>query len=109
MYDFLYQVHIGTWALLLIFIVLNVCFKKFFLNVIFRIISVVMLGSGIGLAFYLSFPLVFLVKLFIAILLIGTAEMMLKKENPRKAIVHQILIGVMFLILCLIGFGVIRF
>lgn len=109
MYDFLYQVHIGTWALLLIIIVLTVFFKKMFLNIIFRIISVVMLGSGIGLAFYLSFPFVFLLKLVIAILLIGTTEMMIKKENPRKAIVHQILIGVMFLILCLIGFGVIRF
>ncbi|MDQ0208666.1 DUF1516 family protein [Alkalicoccobacillus murimartini] len=109
MYDFLYQVHVGTWVILLVFVVLNMFYRSFILKLLFRLCSVFMLGSGVGLAFYLSFPIIFIVKLVLALLLIGLTEIILKKDNPREESYLLLLISGLFLLLILIGFGIIRF
>ncbi|MCM2677489.1 DUF1516 family protein [Alkalicoccobacillus plakortidis] len=109
MYDFLYQVHVGTWIILLVFVVLNMFYRSTILKMLFRLCSIFMLGSGVGLALHMSFPIIFIVKLILALLLIGLTEMVLKKENPREESFLLILISGLFFLLVLIGFGIIRF
>ncbi|MEN0645431.1 DUF1516 family protein [Alkalicoccobacillus gibsonii] len=109
MYDILYQVHIGTWIFLLVSIGLNLFYHSSVFKILFRLMSIVMLGSGIALAYEWSFPLVFILKLVLALLLIGLTEMLLKKENPKEQTVLLLCVSGLFLILVLIGFGIIRF
>lgn len=109
MYDTLFQVHIGTWVFLLIFIGLNLFYRVMILKMLFRLFSLVMLGSGIGLAVYLSFPIIFIIKLVLAILLIGLTEMIIKKEKPKEETTLLLSISAIFIVLVLIGFGFIRF
>ncbi|WDF02058.1 DUF1516 family protein [Shouchella hunanensis] len=109
MYNVLYQTHIGTWAILLLVVIVSLFYRSFYLKIFFRVLAVLMLTSGIGLAISLSFPFVFVMKLIIAILCIGLVEMLLKREKPIKSYVLLGSTFVSFLLLCLIGFGVIRF
>ncbi|MFS0788858.1 DUF1516 family protein [Shouchella sp. 1P09AA] len=109
MYDVLYQIHIGTWAILFLSIVGNLFFRSTYVTVLFRILAVLMLVSGIALTVLLSFPLVFVIKLFIALFFIAFTEKLMKSKQPSKQYVLISVTGLTFILLVLIGFGVIRF
>lgn len=106
-----YQMHAGSWAILLIFFFLSYFFpKQKWLSMITRLFYLIMLISGIGMLFLLKFPLVFIVKGILAIILIGMMEVLLaKKQKGEPQTLFWILFAVFLVLVVLFGFNVISF
>lgn len=111
MYNILYQSHAGSWALLLIFFFLSYFLQKQkWLAMITRLFYLIMLISGIGMLFLLKFPLVFIVKGLLAILLISFMELILvKKKQEKPHTLFWILFVIDLILVILLGFKVISF
>lgn len=115
--DVLYHFHASAWLLTVIFFLLSVLFLKSnrptiykVSHMILRLLFVVMVISGIGLLIMYQFPLVYVVKGILALLLIGLMEMILaraKKGVPSKALWAQFLVVLPLVVL--LGFDVIHF
>ncbi len=111
MYNIFYQSHAGSWAILIIFFLLSYFFhNQKWLSIITRIFYLMMIVTGVGMLFLLKFPLVFIVKGLLAILLIGTMDMILmKKKKAQPHSIFWIVFVIILILVILLGFHVIHF
>ncbi|GAA0328161.1 hypothetical protein GCM10008967_18300 [Bacillus carboniphilus] len=111
MYNIFYQSHAGSWAILIILFLISYFARKQKISVMLqRLFYIIMLVSGIGMVFIMGFPLLYVVKGFLAILLIGTMEMLTirsRKGSPVGGIWAGFVI--LLAIVVLIGYDVISF
>jgi hypothetical protein len=109
MMNILYQSHAGSWALLLIFFLLSYFFtQKKWLSMIARLFYVIMLVTGVGMLVLLGFPMIFLLKGVLAILLLGLMEMLVaKKQKEQPHTWLWVAWAVILVLVLLIGFNVI--
>lgn len=111
LYNIFYQIHAGSWAILVIFFILT-CFlrKQKVTGMITRLFYVLMLVSGAGMLFMLGFPLMYVVKGILAIALIAFMEMIQGRlRRGESTTVHWVIMVVLLVLIILMGFGVISF
>lgn len=113
----LYHSHAGSWFItILLFAISYAMFKKGSMkpqkitHMILRVFFIIMILSGIGLVVALQYPVEFVLKGVLAIILIGLMEMILVRSVKGKETkgFWIPLAGVLPLVL-LIGFNVIHF
>lgn len=111
MFNIFYQSHAGSWAILLIFFLLSYFFQnQKWLAIITRIFYLIMIVSGVGMLVLLKFPLVFIIKGLLAILLIGIMEMIFeKKKKGEPHTVFWLFFAIELILVILLGFNVISF
>lgn len=111
LFNIFYQSHAGSWAILILFFVLTCIFRKQKVTaMITRLLYLVMLISGAGMLFIWGFPMVYVIKGILAIVLIALMEMIqgrLRRGEPT--LVHWIIMVVVLALVVLTGFGVISF
>ncbi|MFE5320997.1 DUF1516 family protein [Paenibacillus sp. NPDC056579] len=111
MFNIFYQSHAGSWLLTVILFVLSVIFSNQKVTLMIqRLFYLIMLVSGIGMLAILGFPLLFILKGVLAIILIGLMEMIVARRR-RKQPTAPMWIGfiIVLIIIVLIGYGVISF
>ncbi|GAK11895.1 YisL family protein [Geomicrobium sp. JCM 19039] len=117
MFDMFFASHQGSWAFVAaLFIVAYFLFTSHknkpgkILHMILRLFFIIMLVSGVGMLFEMGWPLVYIVKGILAVVMIGLMEMSLGKakrgENGMGAFIGVI---VLLVIVALMGFNVITF
>ncbi|MET3696412.1 uncharacterized protein DUF1516 [Bacillus oleivorans] len=111
MYHIFYQSHAGSWAILIVLFLISYFARKQKISVMLqRLFYIIMLVSGIGMLFLRNFELLFVVKGILAILLIGTMEMLTIRSRKGKP-VAGIWVGfvVLLALVVLIGYDIIVF
>ncbi|WP_028559540.1 DUF1516 family protein [Paenibacillus pinihumi] len=112
-----YQSHSGSWAFLLILFVVAFLLAKGgkakgakIVGMVLRLFYIIMLVSGVGMLIGFSFPLMFIIKGILAVILIGLMEMILGRTQRRENTgMFWILLVIIVAIVVLMGFGVISF
>lgn len=109
MFNMFYQMHAGSWAILIILFLITYFTKSqkitFMLQRLFYLIMIV---SGVGMLVTLNFPLLYILKGVLAIVLIGLMEMLVtrkRKGNPMPAM--WIVFIIVLAIILMIAFNVI--
>ncbi|WCK56589.1 DUF1516 family protein [Aneurinibacillus sp. Ricciae_BoGa-3] len=87
----LFRTHSDSWFWIIIFFVLSLLFLKTGKTTLhkisqglFRLISLIMIVSGIGQLIGLNFPVTYVIKGVLAIVMIGVAEMVIAKAKRGK-------------------------
>lgn len=111
LFNIFYQIHAGSWAILVIFFILT-CFlrKQKVTGMITKLFYLLMLVSGAGMLFMLGFPMMYVIKGILAVALIAFMEMIqgrLRRGEPT--LVHWLVMVVLLVVVVLMGFGVISF
>lgn len=111
MFNIFYQSHAGSWLLMVILFILSVIFQNQKITVMIqRLFYLIMLVSGIGMLAILGFPLLFVIKGILAIILIGIMEMIVARRRRKQPTAPMWIVFVIALIvIVLIGYGVISF
>ncbi|WP_050616348.1 YisL family protein [Bacillus testis] len=102
--------HASSWAILLVAFFLTYFLEnKKIMSIILRLFYVVMLVSGIGMLTIMEFPMHFVVKGILAILLIGLMEMLLARQKKQSSspLVLWILFIIDLILIILLGYKVI--
>lgn len=110
-FNMLYQSHAGSWAILILLFVASVAFKRQKVTqMIARLFYLIMIGSGIGMLIQLNYPLMYVIKGILAILLIGMMEMIMgrTRKNQPTGTFWIIFVILLALVVCM-GYGVIKF
>lgn len=109
-FQMLYDTHM-MWGLLLVFFVLALALpRQGWPVMLLRLFYLVMIVSGVGMLIVLQFPVFYVVKGLLALVLIGTIEMVLARR--KKGSVSPIQWAVLLLLLVLVplmGYQVIHF
>ncbi|WP_010269249.1 DUF1516 family protein [Paenibacillus senegalensis] len=111
LFNIFYQIHAGSWAILVIFFLLT-CFlrKQKVTGMITRLFYVLMLVSGAGMLYMLGFPMMYVIKGILAVALIAFMEMIqgrLRRGEPT--LIHWVVMVILLALIVLMGFGVIAF
>lgn len=117
MTDIAFSSHQGSWAFVVVLFIISFILYKAnkekganIVQMILRLFFVIMLASGILMVIGYKFPLVFIVKGVLAVLLIGFMEMALGKTKRKENAATPLLLTVIALVVvALMGFGVISF
>ncbi|MCS7461275.1 DUF1516 family protein [Paenibacillus doosanensis] len=110
MFNIFYQSHAGSWALMIILFILSVIFyRQKVTQMILRLFYLIMLVSGIGMLTLLGFPLLYVIKGVLAIVLIGMMEMIVARRRRQQSAAPMWIVFVILLVLIvLLGYGVIH-
>ncbi|HWO78290.1 MAG TPA: DUF1516 family protein [Bacillus sp. (in: firmicutes)] len=111
MYNIFYHSHAGSWAILIVLFLISYFVRKQKISVMMqRLFYIIMLVTGIGMLVMRNFELLFVVKGILAILLIGTMEMLTIRSRKGKT-VAGIWVGfvVLLVLVVLIGYDKIVF
>jgi peptidoglycan/LPS O-acetylase OafA/YrhL len=108
--DILLKMHM-MWGVMVLLFLLSIFLPKQKISpVLLRISYLVMLGSGIGMLFYIHFPLFYMIKGLLAILLIGVMEMLLGRTKRREPVLPFWILFILLIILVpAMGYGYIHF
>lgn len=117
MTDIAFASHQGSWAILVVLFIISFILYKVgkqkagtIVQMILRLFFIIMLVSGVLMLIGYKFPLAFIVKGVLAVLLIGFMEMALgKTKRKESATVALLLTVVALVIVALMGYGVISF
>lgn len=111
MLNIFYQSHAGSWLLLVILFILSFIFQNQKVTVMLqRLFYLIMLISGIGMLSLLGFPLMYIVKGILAIVLIGIMEIITARRRRKEPTAPLWIVFVIALIvIVLMGYGVISF
>lgn len=115
MYNILYQSHAGSWAILVLLLVISFfAYKQNISLMIQRLFYLIMLISGFGmiiLQFTMgAFPFLYIIKGIIAIALIGVMETIVgRRKRSEPTATRWVVFGILLLIVLLIGYDVISF
>lgn len=115
LFNIFYQSHAGSWAFIFLLFLLSAIFRRQKVTgMLLRLFYLIMLVSGIGMLIGLGFPLLYVVKGILAVLLIGIMEMILGRlkrgeANGGPMPVFWILLVVLGVVVPLMGYGVISF
>lgn len=99
------------WGLLLVFFVLALALpRQAWPVMLLRLFYLVMIISGVGMLIALQFPLFYVVKGLLALVLIGTIEMVLarRKKDSVSPIQWAVLL-ILLVLVPLMGYQVIHF
>jgi hypothetical protein len=108
--DLLLKLHMMWGGMVILFILSIVLRGQKITPMLLRFSYLVMLGTGIGMLFHLKFPLMYVVKGILAILLIGVMEMILgKAQRGERTLPLWILFAILIVLVPAIGYGFIRF
>jgi hypothetical protein len=115
MFNMFYHSHAGSWFLTILFFLLSYFFMSKgkltvskVIHMILRLFSLIMIATGVGMLIGLHFPLTYVVKGLLALILIGLMEMILVRSRKGKAVKPLWITFVIVLILVLLlGFKVI--
>jgi len=113
MSSMLLHTHSAAWLIMVILFILSIAFKKQKVTpMILRLFYLIILGTGIGMLINLSFPLTYVLKGILAVVLIGLMEMILgrtKRGEGSKMPVPAfwVIWVVLLIVIVLTGFGVI--
>lgn len=117
LFNIFYQSHIGSWAILVLVFLITFLLAKSgkergakIVGMVLRLFYVIMLVSGGGMLFRLSFPLMYIIKAVLAVVMIGMMEAIIGRTKRRES--TGVFWGVMLVLLVLIvlmGYGVISF
>lgn len=104
-----YQIHAGSWAILIILFIMSYMLnKQEFTLWGQRAFYVLMLGSGIGMVVMKNFPVISMIKAVFALILIMSMEILVARK--RRGQTHTLWWGVFaitFIVILLIGFHII--
>lgn len=108
MFNILYQSHAGSWfIMLLLFIISYIFYRQKITGMILRLFYLIMLISGIGMLYGLEFPIKFIIKGALAIVLIGLMEMILGRKNRKEPhAVMWVIWAVILAVIVMLGYGV---
>ncbi|MDM5197230.1 DUF1516 family protein [Fictibacillus enclensis] len=103
MFNILLQSHSGSWAILVILFLITYFTRQKITLMLQRLFYLIMIVTGVGMLVQLHFPLHYVLKGILAIVLIGVMEMMVarkRKGNPMAAmwIVLIILLALVLLL-----------
>ncbi|MFB5661828.1 DUF1516 family protein [Alteribacillus sp. HJP-4] len=104
-----YQSHAGSWAFLILFFLISyfAAGQKITL-MLQRLFAVIMIISGVGMIVAYGFPLVYILKGVLALVLIAVMEMLIGKKKRKQS--HGglwIACIVLAALVIMLGFGVI--
>lgn len=103
------QIHSGVWGILVLLFIFSFAFyrqKGWIMGL--RLSYLVMIITGIWLLFLIHFPIMFLLKGVLAILLIGLMEMVLGRRKKQKSTVpFLVLLAIDLILILLIGYKII--
>ncbi|SFE79931.1 DUF1516 family protein [Alteribacillus iranensis] len=81
-----YQSHAGSWAFLILFFLISYFFSKQKITLMLqRLFAVIMIVTGIGMWILYGFPMFYLIKGILAILLIGIMEMLVGRKKRQQS------------------------
>ncbi|KMM36338.1 DUF1516 family protein [Guptibacillus hwajinpoensis] len=111
MYNILLQSHAGSWAILVLLLVVSYFAPKQKITpMIQRLFYLIMIISGVGMLVMLGFPLLYVFKGILAIMLIGFMEVIVgrrkRSESTKKFWIGAI---VLLLVILAIGYNLISF
>ncbi|RAV20910.1 DUF1516 family protein [Paenibacillus contaminans] len=111
MFNMFYQMHTGSWLITIILFILSFLFQgQKVTPMLLRLFYLIMLVSGISMLFILEFPLAFIIKGLLAVVMIGSMEMILgRKRRGEKTMPLWLVFVVLLAIVVLMGFNVISF
>lgn len=121
LYNIFYQSHAGSWAILvLLFVIAFFLFKNGarkggrIVHMVLRLFYIIMLVSGggmvVGLMMASGFPVMYVIKGVLAVMLIGLMEMILgRTSRSERSGMFWIMMLVFLVLIVLMGFGVIQF
>ena len=105
MFNILLQSHSGSWAILVLLLVISYFAPKQKISLMVqRLFYLIMLGTGIGMLFILGFPLIYVLKGILAIVLIGVMEMIVGRRKRAES-TKMLWIACIVLILVIISIG----
>ncbi|WP_100404951.1 DUF1516 family protein [Bacillus solitudinis] len=116
LYNIFYQSHTGSWAFLLIFFLISYFLYKGgkakgakIVHMVLRLFYIIMLVSGAGLLIGYGFPLLFIFKAVLALILMYAMEMILvgtkKRTLGTKATMYWIMLAATAIVVVVIGFS----
>ncbi|RSL34930.1 DUF1516 family protein [Salibacterium salarium] len=103
------EAHQGSWFLLVLFFLVSYFLPKQKITLMLqRLFAVIMIISGVGMLFSYGFPLEFIFKGVLAVIVIGVMEMLVgkKKRNEPQAMLWVACI-ILLAVIILTGYGVI--
>lgn len=109
MFQTLYSIHASVWLLLIIsFFITYFVTNRNISKMIFRTLSLLMLGTGISMLYLMNFPLTFLVKGMLAVLLVTSMELLIARKIRHRSTTFIWIIFVLTLtVILLLGFNII--
>ncbi|MFB4164455.1 DUF1516 family protein [Alteribacillus sp. JSM 102045] len=104
-----YESHAGSWFFLILFFVISYFFTKQKITLMLqRLFALIMIITGIGTLFFYNFPLLYILKGVLAIILIAVMEMLIarkKRNEPQGGLWAACII--LIIAVLLLGFNVI--
>ncbi|SDH83249.1 Protein of unknown function [Alteribacillus persepolensis] len=104
-----YESHAGSWFFLILFFVISYLFAKQKITLMLqRLFALIMIISGAGMLVFYGFPLLYILKGVLAILLIAVMEMLVarkKRGEPQGGLWAACI--VLIIVVLLLGFNVI--
>ncbi|WP_185819915.1 DUF1516 family protein [Salibacterium salarium] len=101
--------HEGSWFLLVLFFLVSYFVPKQTITLMLqRLFAVIMIISGVGMLFSYGFPLLFILKGVLAVIVIAIMEMLVgkkKRSEPQGAL--WIACIILLVIIILLGYNVI--
>lgn len=117
LFNIFFQSHTGSWAILVLVFLLTFLLVKGgkeraakIAGMVLRLFYVIMLVSGAGMLFGLSFPLMYIIKAVLAVIMIGMMEAVIGRSRRKESTgVFWGVLLVLLVLVVLMGFGVISF
>jgi hypothetical protein len=112
-----YQSHAGSWAILVLLFLIAFLLAKGgkakgakIVGMVLRLFYIIMLVSGAGMLFGYGFPIMYIVKAVLAVLMIGMMEMIVGRTKRKESTgMFWIILIVLLALVVLMGYGVIHF
>lgn len=105
MYNILLQSHAGSWAILVLLLVVSYFAPKQKITpMIQRLFYLIMIISGVGMLAMIGFPLLYILKGILAIMLIGVMEVIVGRRK-RSESTKKFWIAFVVLLLLILSIG----
>ncbi|MDN4074901.1 DUF1516 family protein [Fictibacillus terranigra] len=111
MFDMFYEMHRGSWAILIVLFLITYFTKSQKISLMLqRLFYLIMIVSGAGMLVTLNFPLQYVLKGVLAIVLIGVMEMLVARKRKGSPMpMMWIVLIILLAIILMMGYGVISF
>ncbi|RYL94062.1 DUF1516 family protein [Sporolactobacillus sp. Y61] len=109
MQEILLHIHSGVWGIMILLFILSFAFnRQKGWSMALRLTYLIMLVTGVWMLVLIHFPILFVIKGVLALILIGLMEMALAKRNRHQSAVWLMILFVIDLIfILLIGYEII--
>ncbi|WP_347552686.1 DUF1516 family protein [Pseudalkalibacillus hwajinpoensis] len=107
MYNILLQSHAGSWAILVLLLVISYFAPKQKISLMIqRLFYLIMIITGVGMLSMLGFPLLYILKGILAIVLIGVMEMIVgRRKRSESTKILWVACIVLLLVIISIGYN----